>query len=101
MWASCLQFLSVVITIRAPNPNGNNACNHSGPMDIHVVSTLTMEDEDRVADALVAALAELLDGLPIAYALRIETSGAKIVQRTNLEATDPTDPLGVSSQTVQ
>jgi len=70
-------------------------------MDIHVVSTLTMEDEERVADALVAALAELLDGLPIAYALRIQTSGAKIVQRTNLEATDPADPLGVSSQTVQ
>lgn len=57
-------------------------------MDIHVVSTLTAEDEDRVADALVSALAELLDGLPIAYALRIETSGAKVVQRTNLETID-------------
>jgi hypothetical protein len=70
-------------------------------MDIHVVSTLTVEDEDRVADALIAALAELLDGLPIAYALRIQTSGAKIVQRTNLEVIDPADPLGVSPQTVQ
>ena len=49
-------------------------------MDIHVVSTLTSEDEDRVADALIAALAELLDGLPIAYALRIETTGTKVVQ---------------------
>jgi hypothetical protein len=55
-------------------------------MDIRVVSTLTAEDEDRMADALVAALADLLDGLPIAYALRIETSGAKVLRRTNLEA---------------
>ena len=57
-------------------------------MDIHVVSTLTAEDEDRVADALVAALADLLDGLPIAYVLRIETNGAKIAQRTNLDTGD-------------
>ena len=58
-------------------------------MDIHVVSTLTSEDEDRVADALVVALAELLDGLPIAYALRIETSSARVFQRTNLETSQP------------
>ena len=60
-------------------------------MDIHVVSSLTLEDEDRVADALVSALAELLDGFSIAYALRIVTSGAKVVQRTNLEAVDATE----------
>jgi hypothetical protein len=65
-------------------------------MDIHVVSTLTAEDEDRVADALIAALADLFDGLPIAYALRIETSGAKIVQRTNLEPADPPEIPGGS-----
>jgi len=65
-------------------------------MDIHVVSTLTTEDEDRVADALVVALADLFDGLPIAYALRIETSGAKIVQRTNLEPGDPPKITGDS-----
>ena len=53
------------------------------------MSTLTAEDEDRVADVLVAALADLFDGLPIAYALRIETSGTKVVQRTNLESGDP------------
>jgi hypothetical protein len=53
-------------------------------MDIHVVSTLTPDDEERVASALLTALAELLDGLPIAYAVRIQTSGARVVQRTNL-----------------
>jgi hypothetical protein len=70
-------------------------------MDIHVVSTLTSEDEDRVADALIAALAELLDGLPIAYALRVETSGTKVVQRTNLEVSDPSIELGVGPHVVQ
>jgi hypothetical protein len=70
-------------------------------MDIHVVSTLTSEDEDRVADALIAALAELLDGLPIAYALRVETSGTKVVQRTNLEVSDPLIELGEGPHVVQ
>jgi hypothetical protein len=75
---------------------------HCDPgMDIHVVSTLTSEDEDRVADALIAALAELLDGLPIAYALRVETSGTKVVQRTNLEVSDPSIELGAGPHVVQ
>ena len=70
-------------------------------MDIHVVSTLTSEDEDRVADALIVALGELLDGLPIAYALRIETSGTKVLTRTNLDAVDPTLEIDERSQAVQ
>jgi hypothetical protein len=70
-------------------------------MDIHVVSTLTSEDEDRVADALGAALGELLDGLPIAYALRIETSGMKVLTRTNLDAVDPAPDADERSQAVQ
>ncbi len=53
-------------------------------MDIRVVSTLTPDDEERVAAALLAALAELLDGLPIAYAVRIRTTSSRVVQRTNL-----------------
>ena len=79
----------------------NATCTNGSVMDIHVVSTLTIEDEDRMADALVAALAELLDGLPIAYALRIETSGAKVLQRTNLEAMDSQDPRGATPDIVQ
>ena len=70
-------------------------------MDIHVVSTLTSEDEDRVADALVVALAELLDGLPIGYALRIKTSGMKVLTRTNLDPPDSTIDMGVGPQAVQ
>lgn len=70
-------------------------------MDIHVVSTLTSEDEDRVADALVVALAELFDGLPIAYALRIETSGIRVVQRTNLGTPDISIDPSVKPEIVQ
>jgi len=70
-------------------------------MDIHVVSTLTIEDEERLVDALVTALAELLDGLPIAYAMRIETSGATVVQRTSLAAMDLPDPPSASAHVVQ
>ena len=55
-------------------------------MEIRLVSTLTAEDEDRVADALLTALAELLDSLPIAYALQIDTMGSKLLQRSNVES---------------
>ena len=52
-------------------------------MDIRFVSTLTSEDEERVASVVLAALVALFEGLPIAYALRIETSGQKVFHRTN------------------
>jgi hypothetical protein len=60
-------------------------------MDIRFVSTLTADDEERVAGALLGALVALLDGLPIAYALRIETTSAKVFQRTNMSNTSADD----------
>jgi len=57
-------------------------------MQIQVVSTLTADDEDRVAEALIAWLADLLGSLPIGYALRIDTANAKVFRRTNIEAPD-------------
>jgi hypothetical protein len=62
-------------------------------MDIRVVSTLTPDDEECVAAALLAALAALLDGLPIAYAVRISTTSSHVVQRSNLTARDGGDRL--------
>jgi hypothetical protein len=53
-------------------------------MDIRFISTLTAADEERVADALMAAFAALLANLPITYALCIETTGRKVFQRTNM-----------------
>ena len=59
-------------------------------MDIHLVSTLTSEDEERVAGTFLTALTELLDKLPIAYALRIQTSATQVVKRTNPDSCEAT-----------
>jgi len=50
------------------------------PMNIRFTSSLTPEDENAIAPAIVAAVSKLLDLLPIAYALRIETSDSHVYQ---------------------
>jgi hypothetical protein len=52
-------------------------------MDIRFVSSLTAEDENMIAPALLKAAGALLDQLPIAYTLRIETTGAQVLQHTH------------------
>jgi hypothetical protein len=56
-------------------------------MDLHFVSTLTPEDEDRYAPMVLAAVRALLEPMPIAYALRIVTANGQTVQHTKAEAT--------------
>jgi hypothetical protein len=57
-------------------------------LDIRFVSTLTADDEERIAGVLLNVLVKLLEDLPIAYALRIETTGAKIFQQSNMSDSD-------------
>ena len=52
-------------------------------MEIRFISTLTAEDEGQMAPALINAVTALLDALPIAYTLRIETLGAQVFQHTH------------------
>jgi hypothetical protein len=52
-------------------------------MDIRFVSSLTAEDEKLFAPALLKAVAALLDQLPIAYTVRIETTGAEVFQHAH------------------
>ena len=52
-------------------------------MNIRFISSLTPEDEDRLAPALLKAVGTLLDQLPIAYTLRIETSGSTVFQHAH------------------
>ena len=52
-------------------------------MDIRFVSSLTAEDENAFAPALLKAIGALLDQLPIAYTVRIETTGAQVFQHTH------------------
>lgn len=52
-------------------------------MDIRFISSLTPEDENRIAPGLLAAIASVLDRLPIAYTLRFETIGGRSFQHTH------------------
>jgi len=63
-------------------------------MEIRFVSSLTPEDERLFAPALLKACAALLDQLPIAYTLRIETCGKHVVQHTH---PSPSDALPASA----
>lgn len=57
-------------------------------MDIRFVSSLTAEDEKLFAPALLKAVAALLDPLPIAYTVRIETTGADVFQHAHAGSID-------------
>jgi hypothetical protein len=52
-------------------------------MDIRLISSLTAEDENSFAPALLKAVGAILDQFPIAYTLRIETTGAQVFQHTH------------------
>lgn len=52
-------------------------------MNIRFTSTLTAEDENHFAPALLRAIGSLLDQLPIAYTVRIETTGAQVFQHSH------------------
>jgi hypothetical protein len=51
-------------------------------VNIQFTSTLTPEDENQAAPAILKALSGILDLLPIAYAIRIETSDCHVYQHT-------------------
>jgi hypothetical protein len=52
-------------------------------MDIRFISSLTAEDENTFAPSLLKAVGAILDQFPIAYTLRIETTGAQVFQHTH------------------
>ena len=60
-------------------------------MDIRFVSSLTSEDERLIAPALLKAVAAILDQLPIAYTVRIETTGADVFQHAHAAPLDEVD----------
>lgn len=74
-------------------------------MDIRFVSSLTSEDEKLFAPGLLKAAAAILDQLPIAYTIRIETTGADVFNHAHLGSTaegpktqlfDPTSGTGIA-----
>jgi hypothetical protein len=65
-------------------------------MDIRFISSLTPDDENRIAPALLEAVASVLDRLPIAYTLRFETVTGRSFQhgRSPEDVTDELEHLG-------
>jgi len=61
-------------------------------MEIRFISSLTAEDEDQFAPAVLKAVCALLDQFPIAYTIRIETSGAQVHQHTHVGSEDASLP---------
>ncbi len=63
-------------------------------MDIRFISSLTAEDENAFAPALLKAVGAILDQFPIAYTLRVETTGAQVFQHTHHSfETTPAAPM--------
>lgn len=51
-------------------------------MNIRFISSLTPDDEDILAPALMKAVTALLGQVHLAYSLQIETSGAQVLHHT-------------------
>ena len=51
-------------------------------MNIRFTSSLTPEDENTVAPALIQTVASILELLPIAYMIRIDTSDSQVYQHS-------------------
>ena len=54
-----------------------------GIVDIRFISSLTPEDEDAFASAILKGVMAMLDQFPIAYTLRIETTTSRVFQHTS------------------
>jgi hypothetical protein len=63
-------------------------------VDIHLVSSLTNDDEDRFAALVLNAVSDLLGKTAVAYTVRIETTGGKILQQSRPVAA-PKQPVAV------
>jgi hypothetical protein len=62
-------------------------------MEIHLVSSLTPDDESRLAPRVLAAIGEVLEKLPVSYSVRIETAVGNSIHHNHTAAheEDPQD----------
>ncbi len=61
-------------------------------MEIRFVSTLTADDESYLAPVLLRAVTAILDVMPIAYTIRIETLDGRAFQHTHPPASSFSEP---------
>jgi len=59
-------------------------------VNIRFTSSLTAEDENLLAPAVLAALTSILDLLPIAYMIRIDTSDSQVYQHSGTKRSTQT-----------
>lgn len=68
-------------------------------MHIRFISSLDAEDELRFATAAISAVTRLLDAVPIAYTIRLETAAGKVLEHhhspdsSNVVVSEPMDVL--------
>lgn len=67
-------------------------------MNIRIVSSLAPDDETRVAQRILKVLTGLLDQLPIAYSLSVETALGESYRRTRLPCATSTAPAQLESE---
>ena len=65
-------------------------------MQIRFVSTLTAEDEERLAETLVETVKSLLAAFPIGYSFRIETTRMRVFEHNRV--VDPVENLSDASR---
>ena len=53
-------------------------------MEVHFISSLTAEDEELFAPTVLKSVTVLLDQLPIAYTIRIETAGGRTFEHSRI-----------------
>jgi len=75
-------------------------------VNIRFTSSLTPEDENLAAAGILKALTGILDLLPIAYTIRIDTSDSQVYQHTgsnvpNKLAAEPGHPAHLAMQSME
>ena len=70
-------------------------------MQIELTSTLTQEDENRLAPAILKALSGLLDMLPITYIVRVETTDEHVMQHVSPKLVEWNQALISESETTR
>jgi hypothetical protein len=67
-------------------------------MEIHLVTSLTPDDESRLAPKVLAAIGEVLEELPVSYSVRIETSVGNAIHHNHTAVPDSEEPQRPGSQ---
>ena len=57
---------------------------------IQFTSTMTSEDENKIAPVILSSLARLLELLPIAYSMQIQTTDGELYEHSTLDRPRPT-----------